>query len=70
MDSTPQHLQDQQISLRYGNLLLRPMTEDDGPLLVTWNNDPEARNVGYKAQGGVHREHLPVPCCAERLSSR
>lgn len=29
------------VSLREGDLLVRPLTEKDWPLLLSWNNDPE-----------------------------
>ena len=37
------------VQLSDANLLLRPMTEEDWPVLLRWNNDPE---VLYYAEGG------------------
>jgi len=36
------------VRLADGNLILRPMTEEDWPVLMRWNNDPE---VLYYAEG-------------------
>ena len=36
------------MSLRDGEILLRPMTEDDWPVLHKWNSDPE---VLYYSEG-------------------
>ncbi|MCL4544266.1 MAG: GNAT family N-acetyltransferase [Chloroflexi bacterium] len=44
----PVQLRRHDVTLRSGNLVLRPMTEADWSLLYRWNNDPE---VLYYAEG-------------------
>ena len=47
--SASQKLEQHQTRLGEDDIVLRPMTEDDWDLLLTWNNDPE---VLYHCVGG------------------